>query len=86
MSQGIPVIKPSDAKAWIGCKRRVWLDNKATLAIIPSDDHFEQLIINLGLEHEKIVLDTLSAKTTVHTASNEEDTQRLMAEKAPVIY
>lgn len=86
MSQDLPVIKPSDAKAWIDCKRRVWLDNKATLTIIPSDDHFEQLIINLGLEHEKTVLDALSAKATVETASNETDTQRLMAEKAPVIY
>jgi len=86
MSNAHPVIKPSDAKAWSDCKRRVWLDNKATLTIVPSQDPFEQLIIDLGLEHEKSLLDALAAKNTVKTASSEEDTQRLMAEKVPVIY
>jgi len=86
MSIALPVIKPSDAKAWADCKRRVWLDNKAKLTIFPSQDQFEQLIIDLGLEHENTVLDALSAKTTVKTASSAGDTQRLMAEKVPVIY
>lgn len=82
----LPLIKPSDAKAWTSCKRRVWLDNKATLRIILSQDPFGDLIVDLGLEHEKNLLETISAQTTVQTASSKQDTQRLMAEKVPVIY
>lgn len=82
----LPLIKPSDANAWTSCKRRVWLDNKAQLRIIPSQDPFGDLIVDLGLEHEKNLLEVISAQTTVQTASNKEDTQRLMAEKVPVIY
>lgn len=86
MPNALPTIKPSDSKAWTDCKRHVWLDNKATLKIIPSQDPFEQLIINLGLEYKKALLNALSAKTKVQTASNKNDPQRLMAEKVPVIY
>jgi len=81
-----PIIKPSDAKSWSLCARRVWFDNKGNFDIEPSGDEFEQLIIELGLEHERIVLDKLAKIHEVQTATSVEDTNRLMAEGAEVIY
>jgi len=48
----IPLIKPSDAKSWSLCARRVWLDNKAGFKLASVENAFEQLIIDLGLAHE----------------------------------
>ena len=79
-------IKPSDAKSWSLCTRRVWLDNKAELAIVPSEDAFERLIIDLGVAHEQAILERLSITLAVHTATSTEDTLRLIAERVPVIY
>ncbi len=81
-----PLIKPSDAKAWSLCARRVWLDNKGDLELSPIEDAFEQLIIELGLAHEQTVLQRLSSEMAVHTATSPEETRRLMAEGVPVIY
>ena len=79
-------IKPSDAKSWSSCIRRVWIDNKAKLEIVPTEDAFEQLIIDLGVKHEQAVFERLSSTLTVHTATSPEDTSRLIQERAPVIY
>lgn len=81
-----PLIKPSDAKSWSLCARRVWLDNKGNFEIEAPEDEFEQLIIELGLRHEQIVLDKLAKNREVHTAKSHEDTNRLMAEGVEVIY
>jgi predicted RecB family nuclease len=81
-----PLIKPSDAKSWSLCARRVWLDNKGELKSEPTEDEFEQLIIELGLEHERAVLNKLTTTYEVKTASSIEDTNRLMAEGVEVIY
>lgn len=81
-----PFIKPSDAKSWSLCARRVWLDNKCSFEIEAPEDEFEQLIIELGLRHEQIVLDKLAKNREVHTAKSHEDTNRLMAEGVEVIY
>jgi uncharacterized protein len=81
-----PLIKPSDAKSWSLCARRVWLDNKEDFDIPIVEDPFEQLVIDLGLEHEQAVLRELSANMNVHTATSPDDTARLMSEKAPAIY
>lgn len=40
----LPLIKPSDAKSWTLCARRVWLDNKGDLDPQPLEDAFEQLV------------------------------------------
>jgi len=56
------------------CPRRVWLDNKGEFTQGTIKDAFEQLIIELGLEHEKAVLEHLSKTYTVHTATSPEDT------------
>lgn len=81
-----PIIKPSDAVSWASCARRVWLDNLGNFEETPVEDEFEQLVIELGLAHEKTVLDGLSETLTVHTATSPEDTQRLMSEGVDVIY
>lgn len=81
-----PIIKPSDAVSWASCARRVWLDNLGNFEEAPVEDEFEQLVIELGLAHEKTVLDSLSKTLTVHTATSPEDTQRLMSEGVDVIY
>lgn len=82
----IPLIKPSDAKAWSLCARRVWLDNKGGFEQTPIEDEFEKLVIQLGLEHEQAVLQSLSNTTAVHTATSPEDTKHLIAEGVSVIY
>ncbi len=82
----VPLIKPSDAKSWSLCARRVWLDNKGDFELSPIEDEFEQLIVELGLAHEQTVLHQLSGTMVVHTATSPEDTQRLIAEGVPVIY
>jgi predicted RecB family nuclease len=85
-NRNVPLIKPSDAKSWSLCARRVWLDNKGDFELSPIEDEFEQLVIELGLAHEQTVLQRLSSTMTVHTATSTEDTQRLIAEGVPVIY
>ena len=83
---GKPLIKPSDAKSWSICARRAWLDNKGNFDLSPTEDEFEQLIIQLGLEHENAVLQRLSERFEVQTATSLEHTTQLMAEKVQVIY
>lgn len=61
----LPLIKPSDAKSWSLCKRRVWLDNKIELDAQPAIDPFEQLIIEKGLAHEQAVLEQETVSISV---------------------
>ena len=81
-----PGIKPSDAKSWSLCPRRVWLDNKGDFEIPPIEDEFEQLIIQLGREHERRVLENLTTTLQVQTANSIEHTAQLMSEDTQVIY
>lgn len=85
-TKNTPLIKPSDAKSWSLCARRVWLDNKAEFEVVPMEDAFEQLVINLGLAHEQTVFQRLSDTLEVHTATSPDDTIRLITERVPVIY
>lgn len=82
----LPLIKPSDSKSWVLCARRVWLDNKRDFDLQPLEDPFDQLVIELGLAHEQAILQRLSSKMEVQTATSPEDTSRLMSERVPVIY
>ena len=82
----LPLIKPSDAKSWSLCARRVWLDNKGEFDLQPLEDAFEQLVIELGLAHEQSILQRLSNAMEIHIATSPEDTSRLMANRVPVIY
>tara|TARA_R110002073_G_scaffold313617_1_gene485656 strand:+ start:2881 stop:4287 length:1407 start_codon:yes stop_codon:yes gene_type:complete len=78
-------LKPSDARAWSSCFRRVWLDNKGDFEQEPIEG-FDQLVIDLGLAHEQTVLARLSANFEVHTAASVADTERLMKQGVDVIY
>lgn len=81
-----PTIKPSDAVSWVSCARRVWLDNRGGFEFEPIEDEFEQLIIELGLAHEKAVLEQLKKELDVHIATSPEHTQQLMDKGVDVIY
>ncbi len=78
-------IKPSDAKAWALCHRRVWLDNQPGVWI-ESDDPFEQLIIEMGLAHEKEILAELEKSFTVVNGQSVSKTKALMDSGVDVIY
>ncbi len=79
-------IKPSDAKPWSLCKRRAWLENQPDSDIAPIEDPFEQLVIELGLQHEQNVLESISRTKEVETAKSEKHTQELIQNNAEVIY
>jgi len=78
------LIKPSDATSWISCIRRAWLDkHQATEFEI---DAFNQLLIDLGLEHEAAMLAKLENQYPVSKANSFDHTRTLMQQGAPVIY
>ena len=78
------LIKPSDASAWMTCIRRVWLDKHQPIATEP--DGFNQLLSDLGLEHEAAMLAKLGDQYAVSKAVSFEHTQALMQQGVPVIY
>lgn len=80
-----PIVKPSDARAWAECARRVWLDNRGDFEEGPVDE-FDQLVIKLGLAHEQAVRGRLSSEFAVHEAESVADTARLMEEGVDIIY
>jgi len=78
-------IKPSDATAWIACIRRAWLDkHQPNVAFVP--DAFNQLLCDLGLEHEAAMLAKLEDQYPVIKAGSFDHTQILMQQGVPVIY
>jgi uncharacterized protein len=82
-----PIIKPSDAKSWSLCARRVWFDNHLSEGIVKVEvDPFDELIIAQGLAHEATVLNTLSSQYSVQEAHSVEHTAQLMSEGVKVIY
>ncbi|MDC0124689.1 TM0106 family RecB-like putative nuclease [Gammaproteobacteria bacterium] len=85
-TKNYPFIKPSDATAWSKCVRRVWLDNKGQLDCDQTEDPFDQLVKDRGLEHEEKILKHLQGKYDVHKASSIEETHQLMAQNVEVIY
>ncbi len=79
-------IKPSDAKSWSLCARRVWFNNYPPEGMTTEIDPFDQLIIDQGLAHEQNVLNELSSTHDVHEAKSVEHTTQLMNDGAEVIY
>jgi predicted RecB family nuclease len=79
-------IKPSDARSWLHCVKRVWFDNFPPDGSVTKISEFDQLIIDQGLVHEEVVLDQLSENHTVHRAQSVEHTRQLMEEGAEIIY
>jgi len=84
------VIKPSDAKSWLHCKRQVWLSNKGDLQAESEADPFLELILQLGLDHERNVLRRLSDQQLgqhgVKSAKSVDETLKLMDQRVPIIY
>lgn len=80
------IIKPSDAVAWDSCKRRAWLDNYEPEGVDVSLEAFDQLVIDLGNQHELNVLAALKSEYEVLTANSVEHTRDLMARGVDVIY
>ena len=79
-------IKPSDAKSWASCARRVWFDNFPPDGPVAKIAEFDQLIIDQGLAHEKAVLGQLSENHKVNKAQSADHTKQLMKEGAEIIY
>ena len=84
--QTYPTIKPSDAVAWTECVRRVWLENRGSITEAKTENDFEKLIQDKGLEHEQKILETLQEKYQVHEATSFENTKMLMNDGVDVIY
>ena len=80
-----PLIKPSDARSWTLCARRVWLDNRGEVEEVPLEA-FDQMVVDLGLEHEQAVLEELRSGHDVHEAASVEHTASLMGQGVDVIY
>ena len=81
-----PIIRPSDAVAWTECDRRVWLENKGSIIQDKSENAFDKLVQEKGMEHEHKILKMLQEKHQVCEATSFEDTKMLMADEVEVIY
>ena len=84
-----PIIRPSDAVAWTECDRRVWLENKGSIVQDKSENAFDKLVQDKGMEHENKILKMLREKHQEHQvceATSFEDTKMLMADGVKVIY
>lgn len=80
-------IKPSDAKSWLHCKRRVWYDNFPPEGFeIGDPDPFDTLIMEMGMQHEWNIKKELEKKFEVVEATSNEHTLNLMGAGAEVIY
>jgi predicted RecB family nuclease len=79
-------IKPSDAGSWLSCVKRVWFENFPPKGPVAKISEFDQLIIDQGLAHEKVILDQLSENHTIHRAQSVDHTRQLMEEGVEIIY
>jgi len=89
VSENLPhsiLVKPSDAKSWSLCARRVWFDNRPPEGLEIEIGEFDQLVIDLGLAHEKSILEQLSQDFEVHEALSVEHTIELVKQGVDVIY
>ena len=84
--EGQTYVRASDAVAWASCIRRAWLDHKNDRDPDAPIDEFEQLVMDLGLEHEARILSQLKNEKEVKTAQSVSHTAELMAERTEVIY
>jgi len=72
-------IKPSDARAWLSCSRRVWFDNNPPPGMEQVETNpFDQLIITLGMRHEWSVKRQLEKERQLVEAVSPEHTKALM--------
>lgn len=82
-----PYIRPSDARSWLHCKRRVWYDNFPPADMTQGEpDPFEELIAQMGVRHEWGIKRDLERQHQVVEATSVEHTQALMQAGVEVIY
>jgi predicted RecB family nuclease len=82
-----PYIKPSDARSWLHCKRRVWYDNFPPKDFeIGDPDPFDALIMKMGINHEWGIKRDLEKQFKIVEAVSNEHTLGLMKAGAEVIY
>lgn len=80
-------IRPSDARSWLHCKRRVWYDNFPPENMpIAELDPFEELIAEMGMRHAQNVKNNYEQTHPMVEATSVEHTNQLMAEGVDAIY
>lgn len=82
-----PYIKPSDARSWNHCRRRVRFDHfppEGSAKVKPSA--FDQLVMEMGLAHELKVKLKLEKQYHRMDAASPQHTQDLMQAGIPLIY
>lgn len=80
-------IKPSDARAWLSCHRRVWFDNNPPAEMERVEPNpFDELIIKLGVRHEWSVKRQLEKDNQLVEAVSPEHTKALMVAGVEIIY
>jgi uncharacterized protein len=81
------LIRASDAKSWDHCLRRVWFDNNLPDGCeVTEPNPFDQLILDLGIQHELAIKQKLEEKYEVIEAKTPEHTKELMSSGLEVIY
>lgn len=82
-----PYIRPSDARSWLHCKRRVWFDNHPPEGMESVElDPFEELVAQLGIRHEWGIKRDLEQEFQVVEATSVDHTQALMEAGVDIIY
>ena len=80
-------IRPSDARSWIHCKRRVWYDNFLPEGLEEVEpDPFDELIVQLGIRHEWGIKRDLEKEFQLVEAVSVEHTKELMDAGVDIIY
>jgi uncharacterized protein len=80
-------IRPSDARSWLHCKRRVWYDNFPPEGMAKAEpDPFEDLIMQMGIRHEWVVKRDLEKEFKLIEATSVEHTNALMESGVDIIY
>ncbi len=80
-------IKPSDARSWLSCSRRVWFDNNPPPGMEQVEANpFDQLIMTLGMRHEWNVKRQMEKEHQVVEAVSPEHTKALMEAGVEIIY
>ena len=80
-------IKPSDARSWLSCSRRVWLDNFPPAGMAEAEPNpFDELIITMGMRHEWNLKRQLEKQYQLVEAISPEHTKALMEVGVQIIY
>jgi uncharacterized protein len=80
-------IVASDVVSLTHCPRRLWYEYNPPAGMEETEpDPFDALILEMGLEHERAILEKIASDFEVVEATSRNHTQELMRQGAPVIY